>query len=57
MHHCYGHCKCGPDLTVTCNATTPITARASGGSGAYSYLWNTGASTQTINGGAGTCVI
>ncbi len=47
----------GPDLTVACNATTPITASATGGSGAYSYLWNTGANTQTINGGAGTYVV
>ena len=47
----------GPDLTVACNATTPITATASGGSGMYNYQWNTGANTPSIIGGAGTYVV
>ncbi len=47
----------GPDLSVACNATTPITATASGGSGIYSYLWNTGATTQSISGGAGNYIV
>ncbi len=47
----------GPNLTVACNATTPITATASGGSGIYSYQWNTGANTPSITGGAGTYVV
>ncbi|MFZ7115670.1 MAG: PKD domain-containing protein [Bacteroidota bacterium] len=47
----------GPDLNVGCNATTPITATASGGSGIYSYQWNTGATTQSITGGAGNYIV
>lgn len=33
-------------------ASTPITANASGGAPPYTYLWNTGETTQTINAGA-----
>lgn len=40
----------------TCNGFTNgiATANASGGSGAYSYAWNTGATGQEVVGGAGT---
>ncbi len=47
----------GPDQTVACNATTNLSATASGGSGTYSYQWNTGAITQTITAGAGTYIV
>ncbi len=47
----------GPDLTVGCNTSTPITASASGGSGIYTYQWNTGATSQSIVGGAGNYVV
>ncbi len=47
----------GPDQTVACNSTTNLSATATGGSGVYSYVWNTGATTQSISAGAGTYVV
>ena len=47
----------GPDLSVGCNTTTPLTASASGGTGVYTYQWNTGATTQSINTGPGSYVV
>ena len=34
--------------------STPITVNGSGGTPPYSYLWNTGSTSQTINAGVGT---
>jgi gliding motility-associated-like protein len=55
------------DVTVTvsptnvtlCNGvtTTAITATATGGSGAYQYLWSNGQTTPTINAGAGSYTV
>ncbi|MBI2967726.1 MAG: gliding motility-associated C-terminal domain-containing protein [Bacteroidetes bacterium] len=38
-----------PDVTVNCNLTTSVSAFPSGGNGSYSYLWNTGQTSQTIS--------
>ena len=47
----------GPDQTVNCGGQTTLTANASGGSGPYTYLWNTGATTQSINAVPGTYIV
>lgn len=45
-----------PSQPVVCfgNTTTTVTAMPTGGTGPYSYLWSTGATTQTTNLGPGT---
>jgi len=43
-----------PSSYISCNTSITISAAASGGSGAYSYSWNTGANTYSINVGTGT---
>ena len=43
----------GPDANVVCNSFATLTASAYGGSGAYTYQWNTGQTTTAITAGAG----
>ena len=43
-----------PNQTVGCGGTAVLNATATGGSGAYTYAWSTGASTQSITVGAGS---
>ncbi len=38
-----------PDDTACFNTAAPLTANATGGTGTLSYLWNTNATTQSIN--------
>ncbi|MBL0102777.1 MAG: PKD domain-containing protein [Bacteroidetes bacterium] len=49
----------GPDVTVTCGATTNLTATASNGNGTYNYLWNpSGIAGPTLSGvGVGTYTV
>lgn len=47
----------GPDFTIGCNATATLNAVASGGSGVYTYLWNTGQTTSSITTGPGTYIV
>ncbi len=47
----------GPDQSVGCNAFTTLNVTASGGSGNYTYQWNTGESTASISGGPGMYVV
>ena len=44
----------GPDQDIACSDLATLTANASGGSGAYSYLWSNGSTMQSITVGAGT---
>ncbi len=43
-----------PNQIVGCNSTVALIATASGGSGAFTYQWSTGATTQSITEGPGT---
>lgn len=47
----------GPDANVVCNSFATLTASASGGSGAYTYQWNTGQTTTAITAGAGVYTV
>ncbi|MFM8916974.1 MAG: PKD domain-containing protein, partial [Bacteroidota bacterium] len=47
----------GPDQAVNCGGQAALTANASLGTGNYTYQWNTGATTQTINAGPGTYIV
>lgn len=47
----------GPDVTVGCNASTILTAVASGGSGVYTYHWNSGETTSSITAGPGMYIV
>lgn len=47
----------GADLSVGCNSTVQLTAAASGGSGNYTYQWNTGQSGPAISTGPGTFIV
>ncbi|MCX6273950.1 MAG: PKD domain-containing protein [Bacteroidetes bacterium] len=42
-----------PNQVVGCNGTTTLTATATGSTTGYTYLWSTGATTQSITAGAG----
>jgi gliding motility-associated-like protein len=42
---------------ISCNATALVSITASGGNGSYTYMWNTGATTTSINVPAGNYVI
>jgi gliding motility-associated-like protein len=44
----------GPDQNIACNDQATITAIASAGSGAYTYLWSNGSTMQSITVGEGT---
>ncbi|MBL0104161.1 MAG: PKD domain-containing protein [Bacteroidetes bacterium] len=46
----------GPDNSVACNSTASLTASATGGSGAYTYSWNTGITGPTLTEG-GTYIV
>ena len=43
-----------PNQVVGCNGTATLTATASGSTAGYTYLWSTGATTQSITAGAGS---
>ncbi|MEO8087278.1 MAG: hypothetical protein ABI763_10685, partial [Bacteroidota bacterium] len=45
-----------PNQLVGCNATTNLVATATGGTG-FTYIWNTGATTSTINAGPGNYTV
>ena len=47
----------GVDQPVGCNAQATLTAVATGGSGVYTYQWNTGDTTSSITSGPGTYVV
>ncbi|HRH65092.1 MAG TPA: PKD domain-containing protein [Bacteroidia bacterium] len=47
----------GPDITIGCNASATLTASATGGSGIYSYQWNSGQTTSSITTGPGMYVV
>ena len=47
----------GSDITICLGNTVSITAVVTGGDGSYSYSWNTGETTASINKGAGTYII
>ena len=43
----------GSDQTIDCNSTAVLNPSISGGSGTYSYLWNTNSTSNTLNTGGG----
>ncbi len=47
----------GPDQIVGCNATQTLVASATGGSGSYTYQWNTGVSDSALTSGPGTYIV
>ncbi len=46
-----------PNNSISCNTTAIISATATGGTGALSYLWSTGATTPSTNVNSGTYII
>lgn len=44
----------GADQNISCTSQAALNATATGGSGNYTYLWNTGETTANISTGAGT---
>jgi gliding motility-associated-like protein len=46
-----------PSSTIACNSSITISASASGGAGVYSYLWNTGQTSSSINVFTGTYIV
>lgn len=46
-----------PAALISCTSSIAISSSATGGSGAYTYLWNTGASTSGINVNTGDYII
>ncbi len=46
-----------PSVFVSCDSAITITSSASGGTGSYSYLWNTGASATSISVNTGSYII
>lgn len=47
----------GPDVLVGCNASAQLTATATGGSGVYTYHWNSGQTSSSITVGPGMYVV
>jgi len=46
-----------PSSLISCNSSIAISSSATGGTGAYTYLWNTGATTSGINVNTGNYII
>lgn len=47
----------GPDQSIACTDLATITANATGSTGTYTYLWNTGSTMQSITVGPGTYIV